>query len=112
MIFDDFSAKKFAFVTALLVTALPLVSSSQTSHQIAPQTKWPVARQAFNLFSQEQEIEIGRNSAIAVEKQLNLLSDARVNEYIGRVGQTLMAQTLMAQTPARRFPYSLKIINS
>ena len=94
-------------MTALLIAALPLVSSSQTSHQINPQTKWPGVRQGFNLFSPEQEIEIGRHSVIAVEKHLALLSDATVNEYISRLGQTLIAQT-----PARRFPYSLKIISA
>ncbi|HKQ78621.1 MAG TPA: M48 family metalloprotease [Blastocatellia bacterium] len=107
MRFGDFSAKKFARVTALLITALPLVSSSQTSQQINPQTKWPGMRQGFNLFSPEQEIEIGRNSVIAVEKYLTPLSDTSVNEYISRLAQTLIAQPAM-----RRFPYNIKLINS
>src|SRR5215813_7674933 len=102
----DFSARSAARVTSLLVATLPLFSSSQTSLQINPQTKSPGDKPGFNLFSPEQEIEIGRNSVIAVERHSKLLSDASVNEYMSRI-----AQTLIAQAPSRRFPYSLKIIN-
>src|SRR5262249_52545526 len=99
----DFSARSVACVTALLVAVAPLAAPSQT----CAQTKWTGARQGFNVFSPEQEIEIGRNSVIAVDKYLTLLSDASVNEYINRLGQTLAARS-----PTLRFPFSFKIVNS
>lgn len=83
-------------VTLLVIT--PLISFSQ-----AGQTG---ARRGFNLFAPQQEIEIGRQSAIAVEKRLPLLSDGSVNEYISRLGQTLIAGA-----PGDRYPYSFKIAN-
>jgi Zn-dependent protease with chaperone function len=89
----DFSVR---IATLLVIT--PLISFSQ-----AGQTG---ARRAFNLFSPKQEIEIGRQSSVAVEKRLPLLSDAGVNEYINRLGQTLIARA-----PGERYPYSLKIVN-
>ena len=82
--------------TLLIIT--PLISFSQ-----AGQTG---ARRAFNLFSPKQEIEIGRQSSIAVEKRLPLLSDAGVNEYINRLGRTLIARA-----PGERYPYGFKIVN-
>ena len=90
---DDFSVR---IATLLILT--PLISFSQ-----AGQTG---ARRAFNLFSPKQEIEIGRQSSIAVEKRLPLLSDAGVNEYINRLGLTLVTRA-----PGERYPYSFKIVN-
>lgn len=90
---SDFSVR----IAALLVIT-PLISLSQ-----AGQTG---ARRAFNLFSPKQEMEIGRQSSIAVEKRLPLLSDAGVNEYFNRLGQTLVTRA-----PGERYPYSFKIVN-
>jgi len=90
---SDFSVR---IATLLILT--PLISFSQ-----AGQTG---ARRSFNLFSPKQEMEIGRQSSIAVEKRLPLLSDAGVNEYINRLGQTLVTRA-----PGERYPYSFKIVN-
>ncbi len=94
-------------VTALLFAAAPFVSSSQSSLQNSPQTKWSGVRQGFNLFSAEQEIEIGQKSVIAAEKHMTLLSETVVNEYINR-----LVQTLIARAPVRRLSYQVKIINT
>src|SRR5262249_23651156 len=99
----DFSARRVACVTALLVAASPWAPSFQT----CAQTRWNGARRGFNLFSPEQEIEIGRNSAVVVERHLTLLSDAGVNDYINRLGRTLAPQA-----PTPRFPFSFKIVNA
>ncbi|MGE0130806.1 MAG: M48 family metallopeptidase [Blastocatellales bacterium] len=85
-------------LTALLVTALPLISSSQIG-----QTGF---RQGFNLFSPQQEIEIGRHSITAAEKHLPLLQDESASEYISRLGQTLITHA-----PGERYPYSFKVAN-
>lgn len=90
---NDFSV---CIATLLIITLL--ISFSQ-----AGQTS---ERRGFNLFAPQQEIEIGRRSVIAVEKRLPLLSDASVNEYINRLGQTLIARA-----PGDRYPYSFKIAN-
>ena len=88
----------FSVCIATLLVITPLISFSQ-----AGQTG---ARRVFNLFSPKQEIEIGRQSAIAVEKRLPLLSDAAVNEYINRIGKALIARA-----PGERYPYNFKITN-
>ena len=60
----------------------------------------------FNLFSVEQDIEIGRKSAEEVEQQLPLLDDRTVQGYIERVGERLVN---VVQGPS--FPYQFKVVN-
>jgi peptidase M48-like protein len=63
----------------------------------------------FNLLTRQQEIEIGRQSALAVDKRLPLLSDAGVNEYINSIGQRLTS--FAPGAPANGYPYSFKTVN-
>jgi Zn-dependent protease with chaperone function len=88
----------FSSCIAILLLITPLISYSQTAQS--------GARRGFNLLTPEQEIEIGRQSAIAVEKRMPLVSDASVNEYINRLGQRLVLRA-----PASSYPYSFKIAN-
>ena len=90
---NDFSV---CIATLLIIT--PLISLSQSG-----QTG---ARRGFNLLTPQQEMEIGRQSAITVEKRLPLLSDPDVNEYINRLGRALVARA-----PVASYPYSFKTAN-
>src|SRR5688572_18130776 len=83
---------------ATLLLIAPLISLSQPGPG--------ASRRGFNLLTPQQEIEIGRQSAIAVEKRLPVISDVGVNEYINRLGQRLAARV----TGERR-QYSFKIVN-
>lgn len=60
----------------------------------------------FNLFSAEQDIEIGRQSAAEVEGQLPLLDDPTAQGYIERIGERLVS---VVQGP--EFPYQFKVVN-
>ena len=42
---------------------------------------------AFNLFSVEQDVEIGRQAAVEAENQLPLFNDPAVNRYLNRIVQ-------------------------
>src|SRR5215468_888316 len=97
MKFSDFSIR---IATLLVIT--PLISFSQAGSQAVQSG----ARRQFNLLTPQQEIEIGKRSAVAVEKRLPVLSDAGVNEYINRLGQGLVARA-----PGAHYPYSFKIAN-
>jgi predicted Zn-dependent protease len=48
----------------------------------------------FNLFSIEQDIEIGRQSAVEAEQQLLMLGDRNVDGYLGRIIARLAAQAV------------------
>jgi hypothetical protein len=59
-----------------------------------------------NLFTPEQDIELGKQNAAQVEKQLPLLNDARVDKYLNDLGQKLAAHA-----PGYKFPYQYKCMN-
>lgn len=58
----------------------------------------------WNLFSREQDVQLGREAALQMERQLRLVRDPQLTAYIQRIGQRL------ASTPeAGGYPYSFKI---
>ena len=46
----------------------------------------------FNLFTPEQDIEVGQQSAVKAEQQLPILNDAAITAYVERIGQRLAAR--------------------
>jgi len=87
--------------SVLLASALalcaPLVARAATSR----------ATPGFNLFSVEQDIEIGRQSAKEAERQLPLLKDRNVDRYLNRI-----ISKLAAHAPGARYPYAIKAVNA
>ncbi len=65
------------------------------------------AQPGFNLFSAQQDVEIGQQSAAEAEKQLPLLRDATVDAYLTRI-----VQRLAAVAPGAKFPYTVKAVNA
>lgn len=61
----------------------------------------------FNLFSPQQDVEIGQQSAVEAERQLPMLRDSNVEAYVNRIGQRL-AQN--AGGPA--FQYRFRVVNA
>jgi Zn-dependent protease with chaperone function len=60
----------------------------------------------FNVFSAEQDVEIGRQSAVEAERQLPILRSSSAESYVDRVGRRLAAAA-----PGPKFPYSFKVVN-
>ena len=83
-------------LSALVLFSVPL--AAQTTSQPRP---------GFNLFTVNQDVEIGRQSAIAAEKQLVLLRDARTDAYLNRI-----VQRLSTYAPGARYPYQIKTVNA
>lgn len=64
-----------------------------------------IPKPGFNLFSREQDIQLGKEGAAEIEKQVNLVDNREVNEYIERLGRKL------ASAPeADSYPYSFKVV--
>ena len=83
-------------VSALLVCA-PLVARAETAKHATP---------GFNLFTAEQDVEIGRQSALEAERQLPMLKNRNVDAYLAKV-----VRKLATQAPGARYPYSIKAVN-
>jgi Zn-dependent protease with chaperone function len=63
----------------------------------------------WNLFSKEQDVQLGREAAAQVEQQMPIVGDAALNRYVQEIGQRL------ANTPEARqlgnYPYTFKVVN-
>lgn len=61
----------------------------------------------WNMFSAQQDVEIGAQSAAEAERQLPILRDADVEGYVNRIGQKLAANAGGPQ-----FQYRFRVINA
>ncbi len=59
-----------------------------------------------NIFTPEQDIQVGKQNAAAAEKQLRMLNDPRVDRYLNTLGLKLAAHA-----PGDKFPYQYKCVN-
>src|SRR5437762_10715217 len=82
-----------------LVLALLLWSAAADA-----QTK---IKPGFNLFSPEQDVQVGQQSVVEAERQLPLLNDAAVNGYVNRIGRRLSQN---AGGP--NFQYQFRVVNA
>src|SRR5690606_35776117 len=86
---------KRALVVALAL-ALGSVALAQQPRELKP---------GWNLFSKEQDVQLGREAAAEIEKQVAVVNDAQLNSYIRRIGERLAA------TPeAGGFPYTFEVV--
>jgi Zn-dependent protease with chaperone function len=60
----------------------------------------------WNLFSPAQDIELGRRVSVDAERQLPMLNDRRVDDYLTRLGRRLASKA-----PGEAFPYQFKAVN-
>ena len=65
-----------------------------------------VVRPGFNVFSVDQDVTIGQQSALQVEKQLPMMNDATAQRYVSALGARLVAKA-----PGPKFTYQFKITN-
>ena len=89
-------AARTALVLALAVSLTPYASEAQT--KVNP---------GWNMFSPQQDAEIGAQSAAEAERQMPILRDAAVERYVDRIGQKLAAN---AGGPT--FRYRFRVVNA
>ncbi len=67
----------------------------------------PHFRPGFNLFSPEQDVELGRQSAQQITREVTLLNDPAVVEYVQRLGAKLAKHA-----PGHDFPYQFQVVGT
>ena len=73
---------------------------------VAGQAKHKDLKPGWNLFSKEQDVQLGREAAAQVEQQLPIVRDANIQRYVESIGRRL------ASAPeADRYPYTFKVVN-
>ncbi|MBI4875556.1 MAG: M48 family metalloprotease [Acidobacteria bacterium] len=60
----------------------------------------------FNLFSPQDDVQLGREAKAEIEKQMQVVRDREVDAYIGSIGKKLTSQPL-----AGDYPYSFQVVN-
>src|SRR5262249_2583285 len=60
----------------------------------------------FNLFSTQQDIEMGRQTSREAEKELALMHNAQAQAYIEALGRRLVSRA-----PGAKYPYQFRIVN-
>jgi beta-barrel assembly-enhancing protease len=60
----------------------------------------------WNLFSKEQDVQLGREAAAQVERQMPVVRDAQLQGYVESIGRKLVNTGL-----AGDYPYTFKVIN-
>jgi len=80
------------------MTVLLLTTGAYPQTQVKP---------GWNLFSIQQDVEMGREASQEIEKQLPLLNDRVVDRYIGDLGLKLAKETGMPD-----LPWQFKVVNS
>jgi Zn-dependent protease with chaperone function len=87
----------YAAPAAGILLAMAFASSAIAQTHVDP---------GFNLFSTEQEVQIGRDSAQEVERQLPVLRDGTVPRYVEEIGARLAREA-----PGADYPYQFRVLD-
>jgi Zn-dependent protease with chaperone function len=80
---------------AVLLVIVPVASAQRT--QLKP---------GWNLFSPQQDVQIGQQNAAQADQQLPVVNDARITRYLNDLGRRLASHAGGPQ-----FPYTFKLVN-
>jgi predicted Zn-dependent protease len=90
----NISATRASVFLFLLVSSL----WAQGPHRYQP---------GFNLFSKEQDVQLGQENAAQVRKQMTVINDPFLTEYVNRVGKRLVASQ---EAQESRFPFTFEVV--
>lgn len=64
-----------------------------------------VPRAGWNLFSKQQDIQLGREASQQMEQQLALVNDRELTDYVNRIGQRLVREGQLEE-----YPFFFKVV--
>ncbi len=88
--------KPLAKLVAGLVLFAAAISFAQKPKNIKP---------GWNLFSPAQDIQLGKEAAAEIEKQVAVVDNPQLVDYVNRIGKKLIAQP-----EAGQYPYTFKVV--
>ncbi len=94
----------------LVLLAAALLFAQKQKAQTQKAQKQKSVKPGFNLFSLEQDIQLGQESAAQVEREMQLVNDPNLTALIDRIGKKLMAANAADQKNAQ-FPFTFKVVN-
>jgi beta-barrel assembly-enhancing protease len=93
-------SSRISSFTGVLLFIAALVFPSQSFANRTP------LKPGINIFTPEQDIQLGKQNAEQAEKQLSMLNDSRVDRYLNDLGKRLAAHA-----PGYKYPYQYKCVN-
>ena len=87
---------RFAYLTCVAIIALLHTSCSQINQNIT----------SFNLYTPEEEMKIGYNISQQYEKQLSLVDDPEIVNYINEIGQRMVRVS-----KRNTIPFEFKVVD-
>ncbi len=98
-------ASRLSYSTHLHKAAAIVVSAAMilAPATYADRTK---LKPGWNLYSPQQDVELGKGASTEAEKELQLLNDARVDRYVNDLGKRLTTKA-----PGEAYPYQFKVVN-
>jgi Zn-dependent protease with chaperone function len=91
------SRKVWAIVVALALFVAPWQTALAERTPLKP---------GWNMFTTEQDVQLGKEASQQIEKQVPVLNDRRVNEYLNRLGQRIASRA-----PGYKYPYQYQAVN-
>jgi len=82
------------------------VPANSSNPAVAAGTGRTALKPGWNMFSAAQDVELGEQAAREVSQQVLMLNDSRVDNYLNKLGQRLVANA-----PGFEFPYTFKTVN-
>jgi beta-barrel assembly-enhancing protease len=89
-------------VTAVLLTLMPITTAAQSLASQGPTELKP----GFNLFTKQQDIQLGRETAAEIRKHAIIVNDPVLTNYVNAVGRRLM-QSREARTSGFSFTFEV-----
>jgi thiamine biosynthesis protein ThiS len=89
---------KAAATVMAIVMAVWIPAVAQHQHNFAP---------GFNLFSKQQDVQLGQESAAQVRKQMTVIQDPVLTDYVNRVGKRLTASR---EAQESGFPFTFEVV--
>lgn len=81
-----------------VLLALSATSFAQGPHRFQP---------GFNLFSKQQDVQLGEESAAQVRKQMTVINDPVLTAYVNKVGKRLVASQ---EAQESGFPFTFEVV--
>ena len=65
-----------------------------------------VLKPGWNMFSPQQDVEVGQQASMDAERQLPMLKNSRVDNYVNNLGRRLSTKA-----PGEKYLYEFKVVN-
>src|SRR5882672_6950127 len=94
------STIRYARLVPVLMLTVALGTASAQTHVVAPPNKYKVS----------DDVKLGQDAAAQVQKEMPLLNDSSVEEYVAGIGQRLV-RVIPAEYQHPEFRYTFRVVN-